>query len=130
MEVNSNMALAAIEAGEHSFCSSICNFRSLLDRRVPHHSKQGLLPYVTCPRFFRVCVHLCNWHIQRRILCLHRGRLGRFKTWQGMAWRRGQKELSIQTQPIYVHTHNSSLSVKKCRALPTASPFLNPLAVT
>ena len=34
VELNSNMALAAIVAGEKSVCSSICNFRSLPDRRV------------------------------------------------------------------------------------------------
>ena len=52
MEVNSNMALAANVAGEHLVCSSICNFRSLPDRRVPFNSKQGLLSSVTGPRGF------------------------------------------------------------------------------
>ena len=54
------MALAAIEAREHSVSSSISSSRSLPDRRVPLHSKQGRLPSVTGPRFCRVCVCLCN----------------------------------------------------------------------
>ena len=130
MEVNSNMALAAIVAGEHSICSSICNFRSLLDRRVPLHSKQGLLPSVTCPRFCRVCVRLCNGIYRDEYFVYTE------VDWVGSrlskGWRGGvePKELNIQTQPIYVHTHNSSLFLKKCCALLTASPLLNRLALT
>ena len=44
VELNSNMALAAIVPREHLVCSSICCLNPLLHRRVPMLTKQGRLP--------------------------------------------------------------------------------------